>query len=350
MIPEFGEESLIPLDASTILQGMGVQGLTSITAAMRERPEGIHMELFLGAPKERRGGLLNVFQMSPADTSPPPFVPANVTSFARARADLGSTWKRLEALIREQSPSTANIMQSFFELLGKDKNAGFDFRKSFFGNLGDDTMMWQFTSREGFAGPGNIPWLALVESPNPQQLIRAMDAIPGLLPPPLHEATLEEIILGGHKVFTGKLAELELVFAVKGQFMAFSNDKLTLLSFLNGEPDTALINLPSLGEAARQVGGMESGFFGLQNDRAVILDTLRTLKANAGTESLLQAIPLAQVVGELFPVDLNEMFDTTLLPAPEKVARYFSFTVFASTIGPRGYRLKLFRPTPQDLN
>ena len=318
------------IDFGEVFGSLGLDGLSTFAVTYSERPDGAHAELFIGLPEAKRKGLFSLLETRRADASPPPFVPANVSAFSRWRVDMGAAWKNLEKLLLELSPDVANMVEFTVGLLGKDKDSNFDFKKSFLNNFGDDLILFQMPpSDKSLNELGTGAMAALVMSPNPAELIKGIGAVPGILPPPLNEAMLEPRKLGKHTAHsfglmelpdpsTGELVASEILFAVKDNYMAVSTDADLLQGLLDGKPQSPLAKLDRLSPAAAAVGGMDSGFFGYQNDRVMVLSMMDTLRANADQfEMIFSMIPMEG----LDEVSLNDWLDSvsyTHLTLPTK--------------------------------
>ena len=223
------------IDFGEVVSALGINGLGTFAMAYSERPSGAHYELFIGLPKAKRKGLFGLLETKRADASPPPFVPANVGGFLRWRLDMDAAWKNLDKLLLELSPDVANMVEFTVGLLGKDKDANFDFRKSFLKNFGDDLILYQMPPKgTALNGIGAGPIVVLVKSPNPDELIKGIGAVPGILPPPLNETAMLPRRLGDHTVYsfelaefpdpsTGELVKMELLLAARDGYMAGSH-------------------------------------------------------------------------------------------------------------------------------
>lgn len=113
----------------------------------------------------------------------------------------------------------------------------------------------------------------------------------------------------------------------------------------------ALREKPGLLEAAQQVGGMSTGHFVYENQADTMRTAFESAKNDPGAAtngigpSLFPGLPgIAGPEG-----NLNEWMDFSLLPAFDKVAQYFYFTVYASTANVDGLTLKLLVPMPPAL-
>jgi len=346
------------IDFGEVVGALGINGLGTFAMAYSERPSGAHYELFIGLPKANRKGLFSLLETKQADASPPPFVPANVGGFLRWRLNMDAAWKNLEKLLLELSPDVANMVEFTVGLLGKDKDSNFDFKKSFLNNFGDDLILYQMPPKSSALNDiGAGPIVVLVKSPNPDELIKGIGAVPGILPPPLNEAAMLPRRLGDHTVYsfelaefpdpsTGELVKMELLLAARDGYMAVSTDTDLLQMFLDGKTMGSLAKRDGLATAATSVGGMDSGIFGYQNDRDMVLSTIDTLRDNTDQfDMILSMIPM----DDLGEVSLGEWLDFSLLPTGSKIAKYFDFTVYGAETNDRGISLKMFSPRPATL-
>ena len=343
----------VGIDFGEVVGALGIDGLGTLAMAYSERPDGAHSELFIGLPKAKRKGLFGLLETKRADTSPPPFVPANVGAFSRWRLDMDAAWKNLEKLLLELSPDVANMVEFTVGLLGKDKDSNFDFRKSFLNNFGDDLIVYQMPPKDTALNDiGAGPMVVLVKSPNPDELIKGVGAVPGILPPPLNEAAMLPRRLGDHTVYgfelaefpdpsTGELVKMELLLAARNGYMAAATDADLLQAFLDGKTNGGLATRDGLAAATALVGGMDSGFFGDQNDRDMVLSTMDTLRDNADQFDMIFSMIPTDGFGE---VSLSEWLDFSLLPTGSKIAKYFDFTVYGAETDDRGISLKTFSP------
>ena len=346
------------IDFGEVVSALGINGLVTFAMAYSERPSGAHYELFIGLPKAKRKGLFGLLETKRADASPPPFVPANVGGFLRWRLDMDAAWKNLDKLLLELSPDVANMVEFTVGLLGKDKDANFDFRKSFLKNFGDDLILYQMPPKgTALNGIGAGPIVVLVKSPNPDELIKGIGAVPGILPPPLNETAMLPRRLGDHTVYsfelaefpdpsTGELVKMELLLAARDGYMAVATDTDLLQVFLDGKTSSSLAKRDGLATAAASVGGMDSGIFGYQNDRNMVLNTMDTLRDNADQFDMILSMIPTDGFGE---VSLSEWLDFSLLPTGSKIAKYFDFTVYGAETNDRGISLKMFSPRPATL-
>ncbi len=346
------------IDFGEVFGSLGLDGLGTFAITYSERPDGAHSDVFVGLPEAKRRGLFGLLETRRADASPPAFVPASVGAFTRWRVDMGAAWNNLEKLLLEMSPDVANMVEFTVGLLGKDKDPNFDFKKSFLNNFGDDLILYQMPPKgKSLNDLGSGPMVALVKSPSPAELIKGIGAVPGILPPPLNEAALEPRKLGKHTAHsfglmelpdpsTGELVASEVLFAVKDGYLAVSTNADLMQGLLDGKAQQPLARRDRLAAAAAVVGGTDSGFFAYQNDRVMMLSMMDTLRANADQfEMIFSMIPMEG----LDEVSLDDWLDFSLLPAGEKIAKYFDVTVYGAETDARGVTLKMFSPRPPNL-
>ena len=346
------------IDFGEVVSALGINGLGTFAMAYSERPSGAHYELFIGLPKAKRKGLFGLLETKRADASPPPLVPTNVSSFLRWRLDMDAAWKNLDKLMLELSPDVANMVEFTVGLLGKDKDANFDFRKSFLNNFGDDLILYQMPPKgTALNDIGAGPIVVLVKSPNPDELIKGIGAVPGILPPPLNETAMLPRRLGDHTVYsfelaefpnpsTGDLVKMELLLAARDGYMAVATDTDLLQMLLDGKTSGSLAKRDGLVTAAASVGGMGSGIFGYQNDRNMVINTMDSLRDNADQFDMILSMIPTDGFGE---VSLSEWLDFSLLPTGSKIEKYFDFTVYGAETNDRGISLKMFSPRPATL-
>lgn len=363
-----GAPSKMPmgLNPGRILTAVGLGGLKTIAFAGRWESSGGFGEFSVRVPESARRGLLRMMEFEAKDATPPPYVPADALAFSRTRIDLMRAWNTLEAMLMDVSPQVGGIVRMSVDGIGKDKDSSFDFRTQFVGNLGDDAIAWQVQPEDGKAtATGSPPQVALISSPKPGELAASIKTLMGMIPPDV--AKLEESEIAGTKVWSiavpmgvpnsGQSAPpmQTFAFAAARGYLALATDLDLLKSFLEGKApaDGSLITKPGLQAAANKVGGFSTGMFGYSNDRLGVRSIW-----DAVTDKDLSAInPTALMLRQLFAaaessgkgVNLNDWVDFSLLPPFEKVEKYFYISVYAGSVGPDGFTLKTFAPTPPGL-
>ena len=142
------------------------------------------------------------------------------------------------------------------------------------------------------------------------------------------------------------MVKTEILFGAKDGYLVAGTNKELLQAHLDGSAGPSLSDRAGLAAAAAKVGGLQSGFFGYQNDRSAIQHAAGSLRENAALfEAALSAVP----TDDLGEVALSDWLDLSLLPSGEEMGKYFDFTVFGAINQPHGITLKYFSPRPASL-
>lgn len=354
----------LPLpEMDKVLAGLGLSGLKTVALAFRDTGDGLLFELFLGVPEAARQGLFKLITTEAKDAGPPPFVPADALKFSRFRLDGPKTVANLEKMLKEISPQTFNsweyMLKSGEEAM-KQSDASYDVRKDVFGNLGDDLLTYEKAPRgHSPAELASPPSLFAVASPNAEQLTRALSGLliirsGDALKPKVREFLGKRIYSVGMPATTagpGARVTMDLLsYAASGGYVVFSTDAAMLEEFLRSaeSPGRSLRETPGLADAAQRVGGLSTGMFTYENQAEsmrLAFDLLKKLApgadASAGGGLLAEALPFAGP-----EKSFREWMDYSLLPEFSKVAKYFSFTVWAGSANADGLSYKWFSPTP----
>ncbi|HXG47529.1 MAG TPA: hypothetical protein VNO52_07890, partial [Methylomirabilota bacterium] len=166
-----------------IFAALGLTGLQTVAASVRDTAEGCHIEGRLTVPESARRGLFKLVAFEAKEAEPPPFVPVDAVKFNRWRLDLPKAFATLEAMIVEMSPQAAGVIKLLLDNAGKDKDPNFDLRKSLIGNLGDDVISYEKAPREQtLEAMGSQPNLILIASPRAQELAASIQALASFMP------------------------------------------------------------------------------------------------------------------------------------------------------------------------
>lgn len=358
-----GAEASLPmgLNPARLLSALGLNGLKTLSFAGAIRGDGAATEIRLRIPELERRGLFRMLSFAAKDSAPPAFVPADVRAFTRTRIDLLKAWNALESMLVEVSPQIGGMIKLTVDAIGKDKDPGFDFRRQFISNLGDDIISWQGKSTTAVAA-STPPQVALLSSPKPNELAASLKLLMGMVPPDV--AKLEEREIAGKKAWSisvpmgmpgvdgGPAPAQTVAFAGTDGYLAVATDVDLLRRHLERRAagDAGLLASPGFRTAADKVGGLGTGLFGYSNDREstrALWDALTTpggSAANPGALLFQQLISASAMAGD--GGGLAEWIDFSLLPPFEKVQQYFHFSVYAGALDQDGLTMKVFAPVP----
>ncbi len=361
-------DPLEPLTADKLIRATGLASCNTLAFAVRASADGSLFHLFLSAPEAARQGLFQVLAGAAKEANPPPFVPAEVVDFFRCRVDGPRAWTTFEKILSDLSPqalSAVNLILDTASARAKQDDPGFDLKKTLLANLGDDIVSYERPPRGNT--PAELqypPSLLLLGSTNPEHLAISLKRLFVIFPQ--GDASTEREFLG-RKIFSVPVPPTPfltattsrpttprtLSCAASGGYVALSTDVALLEEYLRSSETQAkaLREKPGLLEAAQQVGGMGTGLFGYENQADTMRAAFDAVKHDPGAStngigpSLFPALPA--ITGP--EANLNSWMDFTLLPTFEKVAPYFSFTVYALSANTDGLTLKLFAPLPPAL-
>jgi hypothetical protein len=347
----------IPWDK--ILNASGLMGLKSASFSYRESHDGAQINLFLAAPESGRAGIFKILAADSRDANAPAFVPADAVKFWRWRVDGQKGWAALQAMLADISPAALSGLNAAIEMANagaQQKDPSFDVRKNLIGNLGDDFISYQKPPiGTALADLNNAPSLFLFAASNPEQAAVAIKNVAGLMYG--QQADLKPRDFLGKKIYTIPLPNRSAQFggtpapagalylAASSGYVAIAKDSSILENFLrSGEnPQKPLREIAGLADAAQHVGGAGGGLFGYENQQDVMRTTFAALKAASG-DSGGQNLPM------VFPKNLRDWMDFSLLPDYDKVSKYFYFSVYAGSTTADGISVKAFAPRPPQLN
>ncbi|MBN9689628.1 MAG: hypothetical protein J0M24_05265 [Verrucomicrobia bacterium] len=335
------------IEPKQAIAGLGLDGLRSIAGSIRQTSSGLAGRTLIVVPETKRVGLMKLIRFEAKDTAPPAFVPADVVKFQRVRINGQQVWTGLESLVQQISPQLGGLLNMSLGSLGKDKDPNFDFRKQFFGNLGDDYVSFEKSARgKTLAELENRPSLSLLGAVNANEMLSTLRMLAGLLP---SGDDLKEREVSGKKIFSLTLpggpnqATRVMEIAASGGYVAFANDAAILEEFLRSGETTArpLKDLPGLSEAAQEVGGLSTGIFGYENQRESVQATWEALRTGGGIDKLIPTM------SKKAADDAGEWLDFSLLPPFEQMAKYFGISVTAGGWDSTGFQLRTYAPTPK---
>lgn len=357
-IPEDTSEGngLVPkFSAAKIIAATGLGNLKSASFTMNEAREGSTGIFHITAPADTRAGLLKILALPARDASPLNFIPADVIKFSRVRLDGKQAWADLQKLLAGINPQALAMVNSAIDLANtsaQEKNPSFDLRNDFFGNLGDDLVIWNKPPvGDSIKALSNPPSLVLVATPNADKLINAIKIVGGMGAPQDSSAKPREF--HGHKIHSltmraqagpggTRITQPPLLMSSAAGYVAFTSDPGILEEFLRSTEGAgkSLRENAALTEAATHVGGMGNGLFTYQNQRETMRITFKLFKNAANADPTLN----------LLPANIRAWADFTLLPEYEKVAKYFHVSVISGGGNSEGINVKVFTPRPPTLN
>jgi hypothetical protein len=351
-----------------LLGALGFSGLKTLAFSFQNLGEGALLQFALSVPESSRQGLFKILAGEPKEFNPPSFVPASSAKFRRWRIDGQKAWTTLQKALGDLSPQGASFIDYVLDsanLRAREKDPGFDVRKNLLGNLGDDIVTYERAPRAGStSGPG----ICLLGSPKPEVFVAALKGLLVILP---QGETVAEREFLGRKIYSVPLPSNGLFpmgggaahsgpqtlhFAASSSYVALATDASTIEEYLrSGDSQAkALRELPGLTEAAQKVTGPGTSMFGYENDLETMraaFETLRKVAAspsassnNAAASALLPAVGL----GSTAP-NVKDWCDFSLLPTFDKVAKYFSFSVYGGSASVDGLTFKMFAPVPPAL-
>lgn len=348
-----------------MLAAFGVTGLRTGAFTAQSSPDGTLLQFFVGVPEANRQGLFKIIAGEAKESSPPAFVPADAVKFQRWRLDGQKLWATIEKTLKDISPQWLNSLNMALEVANtnaKEKDPGFDVRKTLIGNLGDDIVTYEKAAKG--SDPKSGPSIFLIGSPKPEDLAAALKSIFNLLSPTA-SATEREFL--GRKIFSMPAPSLPLPmmgaakpsapktlsYAASGGYVAMSTDASILEEFLRSSEsqNKTLRETSGLKEASGKVTSPGTGLFGYENHSETMRTVFESLrKGNNSAASPGAPNPITGALGIGSPdKTIKEWMDFSLLPPYEKIAKYFYFTVYSGGASVDGLTFKMFAPVPPAL-
>jgi hypothetical protein len=362
-------DPLPTIKADQLLAATGLAGVKTLAFNVQSSNEGLFFRLFLGVPEASRRGLLKLLAGEPKEHSPPPFVPADAVEFQRWRLDGQKAWAAFDEMITQLRPQTHGTIAFILDTANantKLKDPSFDIRRDLIGNLGDDMISYEKAPRGNSPAERDFPpSLFLLGSPNAEVLASSLKSIFAVTSQEGGTPAEREFL--GRKILSVPKPNLPLglgedpkpgpprtlSYAASRGYVAMSTDPAMLEEYLRSAESQAktLRETPGLAEAAQKVTGPGTGLFGYKNQTEAMRVEFEALKQDSG--AVTNAIGLNPVVGSLGvstpQMNLKGWMDFSLLPAYDKIAKYFHFTVYGVSASVDGLTFKWFAPTPPAL-
>jgi len=350
-----------------LLGALGLNGLRTAAFTVQSSAEGTMLQFFVGVPESSRQGFLKILTGEPKESSPPPFVPADAVKFQRWRLDGQKVWAALEKMLKDINPQWVTSLNMALDMANanvKEKDPGFDVRKSLIGNLGDDIITYQKVAKPGGA-PNSGPSLFLLGSPKPEDLAAALKTVFTLFSPAAASPTEREFL--GRKIFSMPAPSLPipvmgaakssgsrtLNYSASAGYVAMSSDVSILEEFLRSSESQAkaLRETPGLTDASPKVTSPGTGLFGYENQAETMRILFEALRKGSSSATNLGGLnPLTSALGIVSPdKNIRDWMDFSLLPPYERIAKYFYFTVYSGSSTVDGLTFKMFAPAPPGL-
>jgi hypothetical protein len=353
-----------PLTPAKIIAATGFGGLKSIAFAYRFSTDGEAFNLMLSVPEDSRTGLFKILAGEPKESSPPPFVPADVAKFQRWRLDGQKAWATLRKVVGDLSPESlggVDFMLNSVEANAKEKDPDFDIKKNLFGNLGDDFITYQKAPKgESLQELNSAPALYLVGSPNPEKLAGALNSLMALLGQSSQPKEREFL---GRKIYSIPFPSLpmaagpsggapaSLSYCSSGGYLAVSMDSGILEEYLRSSdtPAKSLREQAGLGDATQKISGPGTSLFGYSNDTETMRALIKVLKKEAASATGTDSFSMVAMAAGINADKMKDWLDFSLLPEFDQVSKYFSFSVYSGAATPEGIVFKAFAPLPPQL-
>lgn len=342
-----------------MIAATGLGDVTTLAFNFQSTSEGSFVRFALGIPESTRQGLFKLFPTAGKESMPPPFVPADAVKFQRVRIDGQKAWTTIENMLNEISPEMKTSMDYIIDTANeaaKQKDPDFDLRLNLFGNLGDDLIAYEKTSKgTTLAELNSSPSIFLIGSPRPEQLASSLKAV-FLLTSPGNQPKEREFL--GRKIYSLPMPAMPgatkssptLSYAASGSYVAISTDSAILEEYLrsSGSEQKQLRDAAGLTDAIAKVGGGSTGWLAYENQLENTRLAFEALRRNA-TEPQTTNM-LAPGIPAFTPENpFKGWADFSLLPPFEKIARYFSFTVYAGSATAEALNINVFSPIPREL-
>jgi hypothetical protein len=351
-----GQQGENPLGVAParILDAIGLASVEGIALSARASGDGTHVEVFVQSPQAKRKGLLAILTPETMDAGPMSAIGGDTTKFTRIRMDGQKAFATIERILTDLNPQLAGMATIMLENLGTDKDPNFNLRKQLFGNLGADFVTVQKAPRgTALADMKSPPVLYLIGSPKPEALLQAVRTV-SPLPPTDREFMGRKIysfpLIPGLGAAQGQKGQLNITTG--GGYLAVSTDTAILEDYVRGGEGKGkpLGDVPGLAEAAKKIGGYNTGWFTYDNQTETLRLLFETLKKDPQAVEQLLAPPVPTPGANLAALKpLQEIADFSLLPEFSAVAKYFDFSVQTTAGTPDGISFKSFLPVPAGL-
>ena len=338
------------------LSTIGMDSITSASFSYQNSPDGLGAQLFIGAPADRRAGLLKAFAAEAKDSGAPRFVPADAVKYWRWRLNIPHSWAVIEGVLKDLNPLLAGAVNAALLTAGKDKDEHYDLKSELLGNLGDDIISYEKAPKATtLAEVKSAPAIYIIGSPNADRLTAALNV--ALAGTAQQAGGMKERDFLGRRIFyvpgprSDSAASATMSIAASGGYVAISTSASLVEEYLRSNESTAkaLMDTAGLADAAQKVGGLGTGWFGYENQNQSMRPMFDVLRRQTLTLSDLLGAPLPSAFAN-FSADqianFREWTDFSLLPPFDAVSKYLYYSVYAGGFTSEGFTLKIFAPTP----
>ncbi len=354
---------LIP-KPSFVLDVLGLDALDGLAFNLADRDNGSMMELSMAIPKEKREGLFGLIALEEKDSSAPSWVPSDVVQFNRVRFNLATFWNNLEGMVKELVPPVGGIMELYLGGLGKDRDPNFNFRDSFFGNLGDDIITIGLPPRgDSIEELATAPKLMLFGSPDPSGLVESLLVLTGLIPSAggameerefldrtIYSLTIPGLPMPGLGAAGGGMPNAGIHLVANEDYVIFSMDEQAVEDFLRGPKSSQkpLSRVGGLAQARSALGSDRLTSFRYDNARSVVEGVWEM--GRKSPDVFAENLGAGAALGGPSLNDLGPLANFSALPPFERVAKYFHYSVGGTSADSQYLSIRWFRPTPPGLD
>ena len=354
---------LIP-KPSAVLDALGLGALKGLSFNLKDVPKGSIVEFTMSVPEKGRQGVFELLALEKKDSLPMNRIPEDVISFSRTRVDLAKFWSGLEGMVGELAPPVMGFVELFLGGLGKDRDPNFDFRESFFGNLGDDIITVGLPPRSSkLEDLANPPSLTLLGSPNPKRLAEGLVVATGLIPSGGNVLSEREFL--GRTIYSFTIPGLALpgaggpgqdpaagagfYMAPDDGYLVFSMDERTIEEYLRGPSSSQkpLRRIAGLSQATQALGEDQLTSFRYDNAAEIVKKLWELGRENP--DLLTGGLGAAALAAPQPFGGLDELADFSSLPPFDRVAKYFHYSVGGSSSDADHLNYRWFRPSPPKL-
>jgi hypothetical protein len=351
---------LIP-KPTAVLDALGLDALEGLSFNLKELPKGSMIEFTMSVPEKGRTGLFELLALEKKDSLPMNRIPEDVVSFNRTRINLAKFWSGLEGMVGELAPPVMGFVELFLGGLGKDRDPNFDFRESFFENLGDDIITVGLPPRSSkLEDVANPPSLTLLGSPDPKRLAEGLVVATGLIPSGGNVLSEREFL--GRTIYSFTIPGLALpgagqdpaagagfYMAPDDGYLVFSMDEQTVEEYLRGPSSSQkpLRRIAGLSQATQALGEEQLTSFRYDNAAEIVKKLWELGRENP--ELLSGGLGAAALAAPLPFKGLDELTDFSSLPRFDRVSKYFHYSVGGSSSDTEHLNYRWFRPSPPNL-